>query len=162
MFFPQNKCFIASERIRLICAWLLAPKPSLLPRTCCTSFFAVTREAGLRNPFGWKILPSPPTVLAVSSFPSLVLVPPGHTGSWSRREQWRLGASFFPWHGQLCQLQGLTELQSRRRDQYLQMADQSTSAPSLGASVKLFEVRRQESMSLHPESTPRSPGRRKV
>ena len=109
------------------------------------------------------------TVLAVSCFPLLVQ---HTTGSYRLLVQERAsgpGASFFPWLGQLCLLQELTELQSRRRDQYLQMADQylqmadqSTSAPSLGASIKLFEVRKQESMSLHPESMPRSPGRRKV
>lgn len=71
------------------------------------------------------------------------------------------GASFFPWHNQWRLLQELTELQSRRRDQYLQVADQSTSAPSLGPSIKLFVVRRWESGVFAPESTPRSPGEKK-
>lgn len=60
------------------------------------------------------------------------------------------------------------ELQSRRdqylqvADQYLHVADQSTSAPFFRARIKLFEVRGWDSMSLHPESMPRSLGRRKM
>lgn len=49
-FFLQNKCFIASEKIVLICACLLIPKPSLLPRTCWHRIFCSHRGSWLEEP----------------------------------------------------------------------------------------------------------------
>lgn len=49
-FFPQNKCFIASEKIMLICACLLIPKPSLLPCTCWHRIFCSHRGSWLEEP----------------------------------------------------------------------------------------------------------------
>lgn len=175
--FPKISAFTASERIGLICAWLLVSK-SWLPPTCLAkAFFAVTWKAGLTHCFGWKILflppcpqltPPAPPVVAGSCFPSLCT-------TWSHRllgqeRAGGLGGFFSLQHSQLCLLEELARSCTQggeisiSRWQINIFTWQIKAAQLLSSGHELSSLKSEGKIPCicTQESMPRSPGRRKV